>query len=686
MNILIPHSWLKEYLETESTPDKIANCLSLCGPSVEKINKVTNDSVYDIEITTNRVDAMSVAGLAREAAAILPQFGITAKFKNNPYEVTNKKLKAVSQDKKLKVIIKDNLLCPRFTAVILENITIKASPKLIQDRLSMVGMRSLNNIVDISNYLMHELGQPVHIFDYDKIAKRTMILRESKKGEKITTLDGKKHLLPGGDIVIEDGEGKIIDLCGIMGGQNSAVDENTKTVLLFVQNYEPTHIRKTSMKLAHRTQAATLFEKNLDPELVMPTIIKGIQLIKEVAGGQLAGNIIDLYPIPFKQKQFRVSLQLIELRLGVKINLNQIIKMLQALGFKPRATSQYLTIKIPSWRANDIEIPEDIIEEVARIYGYHNLPSVLPPLYRQPRKPKTIFEWEEKTKDLLKNWGLAETYTYSMQSDNQLMNFDLKIENHLKLKNPLSSEWVYLRTSLTPSILSVIKENLGREEEIKIFELANIYLPWPNNLPKEIPVLNIAFSGEKNNERLFYKVKGICEALFSELKIKGIKYQNFLESGKRKEFIPGRTTTIFYETKNQKQLLGYLGELQTKILINFGIEQKVVIAEVDFNQLASLATNKQTYHPIPKYPAVIEDLSFILPLKTPVDKLINKIKKTNVLIDKVNLINIYKNVRTFKIYYQDKSKPLTAEQVAEIRKNIVVNLQKIGVNLKGTLQ
>ncbi len=685
MNILIPHSWLKEYLETNASPTKIADCLSLCGPSVERINKQRSDSIYDIEITTNRVDAMSVAGIAREAATILPQFRIAAKFKNNPYAIKNKKLKVISQDKKLKVIFKDKSLCPRFTAVVLKNITIKDSPKIIQDRLTMVGSRPLNNIVDVSNYLMHELGQPVHIFDYDKIGQKTMILRESKRGEKIITLDGKEHRLPGGDIIIEDGEGKIIDLCGIMGGQNSSVDKNTKNILLFIQNYEPIHIRKTSMKLAHRTQAATLFEKSVDPELVMPTLIKGIRLIKQVANGQVASNIIDIYPNPPKQKLVQISLQLIEQRLGVKLTLNKIIKILESLGFRATINKQHLTIKVPSWRAKDVDIPEDIVEEVARIYGYQNLPSVLPPLHQQPVKPKTTFEWEEKVKDLLKNWGTTEVYTYSMQSEDQLANFGLKLEDHLKIKNPLSSEWIYMRINLIPSILSVIKENLGREEEIKIFELANIYIPQKNDLPMERSVLNIAFTKENNDEKLFYKVKGICEALFSELGIKQINYQEFSKDNSRSEFVSGKTTTIYHSAKNQEQSIGYLGEISNNILTKFGINQKVIVAEIDFSQLANLATNKKTYHSIPKYPAVIEDLSFIVPFKTPVAKLIDKIKKTNILIDRVELKNIYKDVRTFRIYYQDKSKPLTAEEISQLRKDIVNNLQKIGAKLKGTL-
>ena len=337
MNILIPHGWLKDYLETKANPEKIAECLSLCGASVEKINKVNNDFIYDIEITTSRVDMMSILGIAREAAAILPQFGIKTKLKKDIYSKrfdSSIKKGRILMKNKLKVIIKNPKLCPRFTAVILDNIKIKPSPKIIQERLRKAGMRPINNIVDISNYLMHELGQPVHIFDYEKISKKIMTLRESKKGEKLITLDNKTHNLPGGDIVIEDGKGRLIDLCGIMGGRNSSIDQKTKRVLLFIQNYEPSHIRKTSMILGHRTEAATLFEKKVDPELTMPTLLNGIKLIKENAQSKIASKIIDIYPKPYKPKTVAVPLQLIKQYLGISIQLNKVIKILISLGFQ----------------------------------------------------------------------------------------------------------------------------------------------------------------------------------------------------------------------------------------------------------------------------------------------------------------------------------------------------------------
>ena len=306
MNIKITHNWLLEYLETDATPQEIQKYLSLSGPSVESVTKVGNDYVYDIEVTSNRIDMASVFGIAQETQAILPQFGKKAKLLFNPLNsyrfpviLASPVKSGTRPESLLKIKISDKKLCSRFTAIILDNIKISPSPEFISKRLQLCGIKSINNVVDISNYLMLSLGQPVHVFDYDKIGKATMILRESKKGEKITTLDKKEIILPGGDIVIEDGGGKIIDLCGIMGGLNSAVNEKTKKIILFVQTYNPQKIRRTSMLSGQRTVAATYFEKGLDEERVEPTTIYGVELLEKYAGAKMASQIYDIYPNPF---------------------------------------------------------------------------------------------------------------------------------------------------------------------------------------------------------------------------------------------------------------------------------------------------------------------------------------------------------------------------------------------------
>ena len=480
MNISIPHSWLKDYLTTDAAPAKIAECLSLCGPSVEKLTKKGDDWIYDIEVTSNRVDLMSVLGIAREAAAILPQFG----FQANLIGPTRSNLE-VDQTRSFPLKVKvDQKLCPRFAAAVIGDVTIKPSPAKIKDRLEKAGIRSINNVVDISNYLMRAYGQPVHTFDFDKI-KAKMTLRLSRKGESLTTLDGKTFTLPGGDIVIEDAGKRLIDLCGIMGGLNSAVDNQTKNILLFVQTYSAAPIRRTSMILGQRSEAAQIFEKQPDPEQVLPVLLAGIQLFKEWAGGTQSSKIIDLYPHPYKPKTVSAPLQLIKERLGVDISQPEVDKILKSLGFDNN--------RVPSWRAKDINNAEDIVEEVARIYGYHKLPSQLMATPIPTNYPETNFYLEQQIKQWLVGWGLIEIYTNSLVSQN--------LPGQLKIKNALSSDWQYLRNSLVPS----------HTQNFEAFEIANTYHPRPGKLPEER--LQLIISGFKD----FTKLKGIVDALFAKL-------------------------------------------------------------------------------------------------------------------------------------------------------------------------
>lgn len=481
MQILIPDSWLREFIETEATPKQIQEALSLCGPSVERLHKKGSDYVYDIEVTTNRVDMMSVTGIAFECAAILPRFGYKTKLKNDPYaKKINLNLKSSVDCLHVKV---DPKLCSRFSTVLISNIKVGDSPKIIRERLELCGVRAINNVVDISNYLMFEMGQPIHTFDYDKIVGHKMILRESKKGERVITLDNKEFILPGGDVVIEDGSGKLIDLCGIMGGHNSAVDENTKNVLLFVQTYEPSHIRKTSMTLAQRTDAAVLFEKGLATENVLLTMEKGIEMF-----GGTKYPVLDILNV----KETIKTIKLGKIDLGVEIKQAEIENILKSLGFK----ISDLEISVPWWRKLDINIHEDLVEEVARIYGYHNLSSVLMTgKLPEPSYDKTFF-WEAKIKSALSHWGFTETYTYSLVDK----------DTGLKLKNTLSSEWEYLRTNLVNSHLKIIAENLGRVSELNFFEIANVYLPH-EELHLILSTTNIDYA----------RLKGTIEALFIEI-------------------------------------------------------------------------------------------------------------------------------------------------------------------------
>lgn len=674
MNILVPHSWLKEFLKTSAKPEEISRYLSLCSQSVEKLSKTENDYIYEIEITTNRPDCLSIYGIARELATILPRFGIKAELKKP--EV--KEIPKFTKNLPLEVKITKNNLCPRFTALIFDNVKIGPSPKIVQERLNKVGIRALNNVVDISNYLMIELGQPMHTFDYDKIKGAKMILREAKEGEKIITLDGQTRTLPQGAIIIEDGEGRIIDLCGIMGGENSAVGKNTKRVLLFVQTYNPAVIRKTCQFLSFRTEAASRFEKGIEPEGVMPAMKKAILMFEKNCEAKVASKLIDIYLTPQKTKTINLDLNLVKKIIGIEIPKKEIISILESLGFELFTFDfSLLTFSVPHWRYDDINIPEDLIEEIARIYGYYNLPSILPP-GEIPLRPKNLLlEKEEEIKNIFKFWGFTEVVNYSMTSSQYLRKAEISPDNCLKIANPLTQDLEFLRPSLIPSILEVISKN-NKYSKIKIFELANIYLPQKNQLPDEVSTLTAAVTGVKDN---FFYLKGVLEGIFKELQVANFEFVRypFEKTFYGKIFHPTKTAEILIRNNP----VGVLGEIKPTVATRFGTDKKIVILEINLEELIKFISPPKKYVPLPKYPAIIEDLAFVIQPRTEIGKIVQLIKQISSIIQSVEFLDSYNHTRTFRITYQSQKKTLTDKEVEEIRNKIIKKVkEKFGAVLK----
>lgn len=660
MNILISDSWLREHLKTKATSRQVAEYLSLCSQSVEKITKTGTDWVYAIEVTTNRPDCFSVYGIARELAAILPRFGIPAKLKALP--TTHNPRPTPKEGLPLEVKIADPILCPRFTAIIFDNIKIGPSPKIIQERLEKVGIRALNNVVDISNCLMIELGQPMHTFDYDKIKGNKMILREAADKESITTLDGQTRILPAGAIVIEDGQGRIIDLCGIMGGENSAVDSKTRRVLLFVQTYDPARIRRTCQQLAFRTEAASRFEKGVDPEGVMVAMEKAIGMFAKNTEAKVASSLIDIYPNPQEEKKVSLTQEKLNQVMGIEVSLSEAKEILESLGFfshlKPH--NSQLNVSVPHWRYNDISITEDLIEETARIYGYHNLPGVLPPGEPQTATDPRFF-WEERIKIALKYWGFTEIASYSMVSSDLLTEVGFDPQDYLKVVNPLTSDLVYMRPSLIPSILQIVFQNQANFPEVRVFEIANIYIPQgEKSLPEEIPMLTAALTSDG-----FYEAKGILEALFTDLRIENYKFVP--PTSKTAILNPGKTAEILIAGKPA----GILGELDGKIAHRFEISGPVTLFDLELKALVKHATSLKKYTPIPSFPPIIEDFAFVTAEKIETAKIIEAIKSIDKLVVEVKLLDTYNNTQTFRITYQSPIKTLSGKEVEKLRKKII---------------
>ena len=647
MNIKILDSWLREFLETNASVKDIARELSLRAVSVDKVEKTANDYVYHVEVTTNRVDLMSHIGIAKEAAAALSEQGISTKFIPPKYN----DVKNIGVSFPIE-IINDPKLVNRIMARVLE-VKIGYSPEKIRRRLEESGMRSLNSVVDVTNYVMREVGHPSHVFDFDLLSTRKMDIRQSRPGETLTTLDGKKYRLTGGDIVAVDDNGEIIDLLGVMGTANSVVQENTKRIIFFLDNNNPKFIRRSSMSLGIRTEAAIINEKGIDPELMKDAFKRGIKLFEEIAEGKVISDSIDIYPNKSKKGHVTVSEDKISSVIGIDINSEKSADILRKLGFEVKIKNGKLDTKVPTLRP-DVTTEEDIIEEVARIFGYHKLPSIIPSFLTN--KTGTFadrFYFEKKSKNFFKYLGFTEIYNYSLVSEDL---FDGPVDRAIKLKNPLSEDMMYLRNSLVPSLLTSVDENKGHDE-IKIFEMSGVYEKRQGDLPKEILMLAGVV---KRHDVSFFEVKGIIEALTLDL---GIKKINFNKRSKS----PG--SDIYIDGK----FLGYIEVLDGET-INF---------ELNFEEILNYANNKKTYKKLAKYPPIFEDITFVLDTSVLTEDVINEILNKSFLIKNVTLKDRFSNSRTFHITYQAEDRSLSSKDVFEIHKKIVDSIgEKFAAKVK----
>lgn len=657
MNIKIVDSWLREFLDTKATPKEIARKLSLTSVSVERTEKIGDDYVYDIEVTTNRPDLMSVQGIAREAAAVLPEQGISAKFIEPKLpQVFNAEISFPLD------LQNDPKLVNRIMAVVME-VEIGESPKKIKDRLEKTGIRSINNVIDVTNYVMREVGHPAHVFDFDLLSSKKMIIRESKPGELLTTLDGKQYRLTGGDIVADDGNGEIIDLLGVMGTANSVVRNNTKRILFFLDNNNPRKIRKTSMNLGIRTEAAIINEKGIDPEQTALAFRRGVELYKEIAKGKVISKTLDIYPNRPKTRSIKIAIEKINNVIGIGVDSKKITRILTDLGFKAKLNNSEIEIGVPTIRLNDVFIDEDIIEEIARVYGYHKLPSTVPTFLNNKITPyANAFYYEERVKNTLKSWGFVEVYSYSLVSEDLYVG---PIEKAIKLKNPLSEDMVYLRNSLIPSLIEVTENNKSKEN-LKIFEISNTYhkrvkahsasvrQAQDKSSGQDLPEERLTLAGViKKKNVSFFEAKGLLETLFDDLGISEYKFKNKTDG-------PGAEVFVLNE------LIGYI-EIFNNNLIDF---------EINFHQLLKHASLKKTYKPLGKFPAVIEDLTLIIDESISTEELINEIKLQDSLIEEVTLKDQFELSRTFHIIYKSQDRNLTNKEVSEIRGNIISAVQK----------
>ena len=653
MNIKITHSWLLDYLDTDASPEEIQKYLSLCGPSVERIEEVNGEIVYDIEITSNRIDTASVLGIAREAAAILPMFGKRAVLKKR----ASFELKAGSEKLKASISITDpSAVCRRVLGIVMEVSDVVPAPEYMSKRLLATGTRSINNLVDVTNYVMTEIGHPTHVFDYDRIVSHNLILRHAKKGEEIVTLDDKKYTLDESDIIIDDGTGQVIDLPGIIGTANSVVTQETKRILFFLESNDPVSIRRTSMKYGIRTMASTINEKNPDPELAYTAFLRGMELFKEVANAQPISPIIDIYPIKQKPRLITTSKTFIDTKVGVAIPLKTIVSILTSLEFGVEIrNNDELSITVPTHRVDDVAIPEDIVEEVARVYGYFAIPSVLqPPAYVvQPKETENLFHYQYEAKSLLKHKGYTEVMNYSACSPALLKAFGQKEEDYLYITNSISEDIKFLRQSLIPSLVQNIKQNEGFTPHMRLFEIAKTYIPQKKGLPQEEFMLAIATNTSLD------ELNKILVTLHNDLHI----YSEIEQGGNNRFLLPQVQGKIVAGN----EVFGYFGQVTPQFCRNLALDKPVYATELYFERLMMAARKMPVYTPFSQYAHISQDLTI---KKT---KSFAEIKKHAFHVSKnlisLKLLTTYKDTITLRLEFTNNSQNLTEEEVKEeIRK------------------
>lgn len=651
---------LLDYLDTDATPEEIQDCVSLSGPNVETVTKVGNDYVYDVEVTSNRIDAASAFGFALECAAILPRYNRTAKLKSNPLIDLTFDTISASAKEQLSIELESEELASRVSGIVLTNVTIGPSPAFIQERLQACGISVINNVVDISNYIMISLGQPNHTFDFDKIAGKKMRIRKSRKGESIMTLDKKQFTLPGDDIVIEDGSGELIDLAGIMGGYNSAISSDTKNVLLFIETYNKNLLRKTSMNTGQRSMAVSYFEKGLDEERVEPALVYGVNLLSEYAGATAVSEIYDIYPVKNSEVSVTVHMPYIRTITNTELIASEVVALIKPLGFSVDIVNDNeIRVVIPSYRAKDVNSPADIVEEIARIYGYHNIPGLLQigETIDQPLELQHLFDAQARIREYLRAVGYNEQLNYSMVSKKLLDIFRMNASDHLHIANTISEDVEYMRTSLIPSLVTNIETNKGYKETMNFFECARVYNRVDNELPSEVEKIALVSSDG------YYALKGILENLFTVLKVRNVRFNPHSDEA----FLAGTTSaTILIDGEP----VGCIGLLQKQISDALNIDGSIVVAEISLAKALSYVEKFSKYQEGAKFARIKRDYTYESSPSLTYNLLSEKAYSTSKFLLSLDVLSTFENKVTVRMTFGKQDSNMTEEE-AQVELNAI---------------
>lgn len=635
------------------------------------------DTVFEYEITNNRIDCFSILGIAREAAVTFrkPFVPPVVEVHENAENVNDY----------IKVDVKDPDLCPRYCARVCTNIKIAPSPKWMQRRLAASGIRPINNLVDITNYVMEEYGQPMHAYDLDTIAGRQIIVRRAKDGDEFQTLDGQVRKLDSEVLMICDAE-KEVGIAGIMGGENSKITDDVKTVLFEAACFNGTNIRKSAKRIGLRTDASGKFEKGLDPNNSVDAINRACQLIQELGCGEVVGGIVDVCA-PLKERvRIPFEPERINALLGTQIPEAEMLDYFGRLEFEYDEAKKELII--PSFR-QDIEGFADVAEEVARFYGYDKIPTTLPNGEATTGKLSFKLRIEEKARDIAEYCGFSQGMCYSFESpkvfDRLLLDKEDKLREAVTIANPLGEDFSIMRTISLNGILTSLGTNYNRRNKaVKLYELGNVYLPHSvpvTELPEERMQFTLGFYGDGD----FYTMKGVIEEFLESIGMNGKK--EYDPKAGKKFLHPGRQANISYGGK----VIGYLGEVHPEVLDNYDIGTKAYVAVLDMPEIIPFATFDRKYEGIAKYPAVTRDISMVVPREILVGQIEAVIaQRGGKILESYSLFDIYEGSQiqagfksvAYTLTFRAKDRTLEDADVSAAMKKILNGLQGLGIELR----
>lgn len=664
----ISYNWLKDLIEIDLSPNELAQKLTSVGLAVEGVHQYGDDFVLDIDLTSNRSDCLSHLGVSREVAAIT----------NYQLPITNYENSKSANENQNLVTIQDSDLCHRFTARIIRNVKIAASPEWLVKRLESVGQRSVNNVADITNYVMLELGQPMHAFDLNKLAENRIVVRRARNGEKMKTLDEVERTFDGEMLLICDAE-KPVAVGGVMGGEFSGISEETTDVLLEVAYFKRESIRQTSRKLNLATEAAYRFERGVDIENLIRASNRATELICEIAGGE-AGEFVDVYPNPQPLVEIPFRASRVKELTGLEVEPEKMLQILTALGFKmrenPKAGS--VTFIAPSWR-HDMEREEDLVEEIARHTGYDKIAEELPPAFGagayQPTEAR-----KKALRNALAGMGFNEALSYSFIDTKHDDRFELlpdlidefSDEKFVTLRHAIIEGAVRMRPTLLAGLLDAVRENFNHgNRHLKLFEIGKIFAAFGGEgaLPTEKESFGLVLTGgeilenyaEAARELDFYDAKGAIEAAVTAMNLPELEFR----AAKIKHLRDGQAAEILLNSEK----VGSIGKLADEIAANYKFRQAVFVAELDLQKLLETAPQPVFYQPLPKYPAIIRDVSLLVKRAVTFAEIRDFIRSQNFdLLRGVEFVGIYEgkgiadDERSITLRFEYRSAHLTLQE------------------------